>query len=372
MRVSVRLILSLIVGVTLVTFLFARREVRTEKCGLCSDLQRRAEVLTESLEGVIGPLGGHSSDTVLQQRRLQQIVEHFGNRERLAGVAVYDAEGKPLAISLKLAQQLAKDPTIADQAVRLKREGGDFLHVGAVTMHVVVMPLRGETGATGALAILHDASYIEAQSLGFWRHALWHVLVQVLLITLITVPIMRWSIVGPIARTTEWLKDLRTGRRSLPPTAGGGDLFEPLSQEVVNSAQNLVAARAAAEEGARLHDAGESLWTVDRLRIHVRSKLQSGRLFVVSNRQPYEHVCGEKSIEVSVPASGLVTAIEPVLVACDGTWIAHGAGNADAQTVDEHDRVRVPPDHPQYTLRRVWLSDEEEDGYYYGFSNEGL
>jgi trehalose-6-phosphate synthase len=121
-----------------------------------------------------------------------------------------------------------------------------------------------------------------------------------------------------------------------------------------------------------VREAGESLCTADRLRIHVQNKLQNGRLFVVSNREPYEHVLNEKSIEVMVPASGLVTAIEPVLVACEGTWIAHGAGEADTQTVDEHDRLRVPPDHPQYTLRRVWLSHEEEDGYYYGFSNEGL
>jgi trehalose 6-phosphate synthase len=222
------------------------------------------------------------------------------------------------------------------------------------------------------LVIFDDASYIEAQSLEIWRHAVWHVLVQVLLITLITLLIVRWSIVGPIAKTAEWLRDLRAGRKSLPPAGGRGDLFEPLSSEVVNIAQSLVAARAAAEEEARLREAGESLWTADRLRIHVQSKLQNGRLFVVSNREPYEHVLGEKSIEVVVPASGLVTAIEPVLVACDGTWIAHGAGEADTQVVDEHDRLRVPPDHPQYTLRRVWLSQEEEDGYYYGFSNEGL
>jgi trehalose-6-phosphate synthase len=68
----------------------------------------------------------------------------------------------------------------------------------------------------------------------------------------------------------------------------------------------------------------------------------------------------------------LVTALEPVLRACDGTWIAHGSGDADMQTVDQHDRLRVPPDDPHYTLRRVWLTKDEEEGYYYGFANEGL
>ena len=73
-----------------------------------------------------------------------------------------------------------------------------------------------------------------------------------------------------------------------------------------------------------------------------------------------------------VPASGLVTALDPVLQACDGTWIAHGSGDADHETVDQNDRLRVPPDDPRYTLRRVWLSTAEEEGYYYGFANEGL
>jgi trehalose 6-phosphate synthase len=58
--------------------------------------------------------------------------------------------------------------------------------------------------------------------------------------------------------------------------------------------------------------------------------------------------------------------------ACSGTWIAHGAGSADRETVDKHDRVQVPPEDPSYRLRRVWLTKEEEEGYYYGFSNEGM
>ncbi len=72
------------------------------------------------------------------------------------------------------------------------------------------------------------------------------------------------------------------------------------------------------------------------------------------------------------PASGLVTALEPVMRACSGTWIAHGSGSADRDTVDRNDRVAVPPDHPLYQIRRIWLTKEEEDGYYAGFANEGL
>ncbi|PYY17617.1 MAG: trehalose-6-phosphate synthase, partial [Acidobacteria bacterium] len=113
-------------------------------------------------------------------------------------------------------------------------------------------------------------------------------------------------------------------------------------------------------------------WTAERLAVHVRSKLNSNRLFVVSNREPYMHSREGKSLKVLIPASGLVTALEPILQACDGTWIAHGSGDADRETVDQNDRLAVPPDEPKYTLRRVWLNKEEEEGYYYGFANEGL
>ena len=107
-------------------------------------------------------------------------------------------------------------------------------------------------------------------------------------------------------------------------------------------------------------------------RCKCKAGLDGSRLFVVSNREPYMHQRNGKEIEVTVPPSGLVTALEPVLRACDGTWIAHGSGDADTETVAKYDRLRVPPDDPRYTLRRVWLSKEEEEGYYYGFANEGL
>jgi trehalose 6-phosphate synthase len=196
--------------------------------------------------------------------------------------------------------------------------------------------------------------------------------VQTLFIALATLLIIRWNIVGPIAKTAQWMRELRTGKAADRPSLPAADLFRPLTQEVTHFAKSLEAARAAAEEEARLREAAESLWTPEQLRVHVRTKLQEKPLFVVSNREPYMHVHRGKRVEAMVPASGLVTALEPILRACDGTWVAHGAGDADRETVGERDRLRVPPDDPQYTLKRVWLTKEEEEGYYYGFANEGL
>jgi len=114
-------------------------------------------------------------------------------------------------------------------------------------------------------------------------------------------------------------------------------------------------------------------WTSAALQRLVRDELGSPQVIVVSNREPYVHGRGpDGERRVEVPASGMVTALEPIVRACAGVWVAHGSGAADREVVDLHDRVRVPPEDPAYTLRRVWLRPEEEQGYYYGFANEGL
>ena len=204
-----------------------------------------------------------------------------------------------------------------------------------------------------------------------WTAALWRMGVRVVAIVGFTLLILRWTLSGSITRSAQWLRDLRLGNPGpVLPAASG--LFKPLVSEVTQLVRSLETARAAAAEEAKLRDAAESHWTAERLRVYVRSKLLARPLFVVSNREPYMHVRRNGGIAYLVPASGLVTALEPVLRACDGTWVAHGSGNADRETVDSADRVRVPPEHPAYTLRRVWLTRDEEEGYYYGFSNEGL
>ena len=104
----------------------------------------------------------------------------------------------------------------------------------------------------------------------------------------------------------------------------------------------------------------------------LKSQLRGDELIVVSNREPYIHQRRGERVEIQRPASGLVTALEPIMRACSGTWIAHGSGSADREVVDGRDHIAVPPDKPAYQLRRIWLTPEEEAGYYYGFANEGL
>jgi trehalose 6-phosphate synthase len=114
------------------------------------------------------------------------------------------------------------------------------------------------------------------------------------------------------------------------------------------------------------------MWTRKDLQELAQTSLSEHRLILVSNREPYQHRFSRGRIECVPPASGMVSALEPIMHACGGVWIAHASGNADRKTVDEQDHVRVPPDDPSYTLRRVWLTKEQEDCYYNGLSNEGL
>lgn len=365
-RLSLRLILFLVVGITLVTFLVARNQVRSEKRGLRADLERRAEILAESLQEIVEPAIERGS-----REELRHIVERFGNRERLEGVVVYNESGNVMAESsgLRIRFDLPSAPkSIADGH---QDDLSEFLKINGKEVHAYYLPLHKRGEIAGVLAIFHDASYIEAQSNRIWRETLWHVVAEVLLIVLVTVLIIRWTVLLPISRMAQWMHELRIGRTRTRPQFPQEDFLAPFSQEVMNLTRSLAEARAAAEEEARLRETGVSIWTAERLRASVLSK-PLGPLFVVSNREPYVHVKRGKEIAALVPASGLVTALEPILRTCDGVWVAHGSGNADREVVDNHDRIRVPPDDPEYTLRRVWLTPEEEEGYYYGFSNEGL
>jgi len=370
MRTSLKVVVPLIVSVAFVSLLFAAYQVRTERRVLRNDLSRRAEILAESLQETIEPLFDRGAD-----KNMQRLVERFGQREHLKGIAVYDADGSALAITSGLPPTFRTRPAAAARAVQLKSGSGEFQRVSDTPLHVFALPLHRDGEMAGTLVVFHDASYIETQVSRTLRDSLLNALIQTLLITALALFLVRWTFTDPLTRTAKWLRTLRLGQSHPPPSVPQGEIFDQLHQEVSHLARDLGTARAIAEAEARLRDSNASLWTAERLRVSLRNKLQNKPLFVVANREPYMHVWSDKndkSIDVIVPASGLVTALEPVLLACNGTWIAHGSGSADRQAVDAHDRLRVPPERPSYTLRRIWLSSQEEQGYYYGFANEGL
>ncbi|MGH9325244.1 MAG: alpha,alpha-trehalose-phosphate synthase (UDP-forming) [Terriglobia bacterium] len=367
MRIRLFLIVSLIAGVAVVSYFFAIYQVRAEKRVLKQEVVKRSEVLAESLSVSIEPLTDLRSHWYLKR-----LVAGYGKRAGLAGVVVYDNRGRALASDTEVAQSLKTVPAAVDQAIAKNQGSGQFLRLGDKLTYVYALPLHRDQRIDGVLSVFVDANYINAQSAAMWRETFLRILVEVLIIALITFLVIRWMMIGRITKMAEWMHDMRAGRGSAHPSLSEGDMFKPLAREAAHLARSLVVAQAAAEEEARLREAGESLWTSERLRIFVQAKFEDSSLFAVSNREPYEHFHRGREIGYMVPASGLVTALEPILRATNGTWVAYGGGDADRETVDEEDRLRVPPEDPHYTLRRVWLSKEEIEGYYYGFANEGL
>ena len=367
MRLTSRLSSSLICSAAAVSLVLAYYQTRADTRSLNRELERHALALAESVAKSAEPLVESNS-----YRELQRLVDRFRDREQIAGIAVYRVGGELLAVSSGLAALLDQVPPPVLQAL-----GDGLTHTGSLPlsgepMHVVALPLRNDPSVIGVLSVFHDTTYIDVQAAALWRRALIGVAIQTLLIGLITLLTIRWGFGRPLVRMTQWLRELRTGAATASPKLSTQDEFEPLTREVTRLASSLAAARAAAEEEARLRESAESNWTAERLRVFVQSRLHGDRLIAVSNREPYEHIRRPEGIQCVVPASGLVTALEPVLCACDGTWIAQATGDMDLDAADEAGRVRVPPDHAQYTLRRVWLTPQEERGFYFGFANEGL
>ena len=370
MRFSLRLMLPVIACLALISGLFAYYQVQDQEEALHKELDQRASLAAQSLADNLQPLLDKNSSAAELRRALNRL----STRERILGAAIFDDAGKTVAMTDRLPASLENAlPELTPKVDPESPEGrGAFLTLGTRYYHAETLSMRRADSKVMGLAVFHDAGFIREQSAVIWRQTLIHVSLEVLLIVLITFLVIRWSLMSPITKAAQWLKALRSGKFGDVAAPPRSELLGPLAKEMEGVVKSLQEARAAAEREAHLRETAQSLWTSDRLSVHVRKRLQQRRLVVVSNREPYIHTRQNGSLEIMVPASGLVTALEPILRSCDGTWIAEASGDADRETVDEHNRLRVPPAEPQYTLRRVWLSKEEENGYYFGFANEGL
>lgn len=114
------------------------------------------------------------------------------------------------------------------------------------------------------------------------------------------------------------------------------------------------------------------MWTKESLQETIQSRMGDYRLLVASNRQPFRHTAEGGKIVCQREPGGLVTALHPVMEAAQGTWVAVGTSEYDRQVLDAHQKVMLPPGKSAYALRRIFLSKEDRNHYYYGYSNEGL
>ncbi|MEO8358489.1 MAG: trehalose-6-phosphate synthase [Vicinamibacteria bacterium] len=280
--------------------------------------------------------------------------------ERVLGVSACTPEGK-LAATAGVAPAKYGCAEVAafifPPGLPAQAEPLEWTHVTTLPggrAHLSGLPVMDEGGVLGFVILVQDMGFAErreAQSRNFLLVAYFLLAMCASLVTIVAVR-LSWR------GWTRQLQRVLKGEKE-------SDAFRPLLRDVRELVDDIMTERDA--------DGESGAWTAERLKGTLRRNLHGEKIVVVSNREPYIHdYAPDGSIHVQHPASGLVTALEPVMRACSGVWIAHGSGAADRDVVDAHDRVLVPPGEDIYSIRRVWLSPEEEKGYYYGFSNEGL
>ncbi len=254
------------------------------------------------------------------------------------------------------------------------RANGDYVTYQDSKLYTLAVPLHDKDSVVGALMVVQNADYIDSHLREIWNNNLIRLVVQASLLTLGIIFLVRWIIYQFIVNLVELLKFAREGGLEKEPKKFTNlFFFQPILNEVTKCKNSLFEARKVASEEARLRlEKLDTPWTEERLKEFIKINLRNKSIFVVSNREPYIHTKEGNKIKYYVPASGIVTAIEPIMEATGGMWVAHGSGEADKLVVGAEDKIQVPPEEPKYTLKRVWLNPEEEKGFYYGFSNEGL
>ncbi len=351
-----------------ITFAFTITQIEQERATLSADLQYRTRLLADSLKESIEP-----SYSVGSVESLQGIVMKFTDRERLAGLAVMRADGEIVTSSGELPSIIQRDLPLIAQAMDFNASRGEFVQNEGRTFYIYASPLREGGVAVGTLLVIQNADYIGSTI----SHVLWNNLarlaVQVLFFSAVVLLIVRWIIVKPLSRLAESVKSVRAGKSGAESATEHSFFLRPLAHEISKMSKSLSQARSAASEEARMRlEKLDTPWTSERLKEFVKGHLKDRPIILVSNREPYIHEKVNGEIQYSVPASGVVTALEPVMEACGGLWIAHGSGSADKETADAEGKIKVPPEEPHYTLKRVWLTQKDVQGFYTGFSNEAL
>lgn len=368
MKITFRLIFGLLISLTTVVVIFSYFSVQSERQRLITELEHRSFLVAATLkEGAARLIESGPS------KKLDAMLQKLSSSGRVMGIVIYNPLGEIISSASEKKEMSTFKTDIINEIFEGDAGKGKFESLDSEEIYLYAIPLFNEgEEKIATLVILNDASYIKSYLTLIWKRNFLRLLLNAIAVSVVSILVIRWSLFGPIAKMADWIKGIRKGEGQNLSKDVSEELFAPLSKEISKMAKSLAVARMHAEEEAKLRQKQESIWTAERLREHVKTKLGESKFVVISNREPYMHLRKGRQVECISPASGLVTAIEPVLRASGGTWIAHGGGNADRETVNKQSIIKVPPDNPQYELKRIWLTKDEEEGYYYGFSNEGL
>ena len=351
MPALIRYLLIYLSASVLMVLIFLGTTERLERRWVDKDIEQRTQYLHSAIQGlIINPLRDEKWSQV------QKILNKVSKDDVLAGAVLCGRHGRTLAKS----DDLPRDDFCSSTPKNQKLLSKELIWKW--------MPLSDEESlASYSILLLFDPnplkSRIQIQKLS--------AIAAIVLISIFFLLAM-WKLYrGPMQKTVgkvlQALSHLSSGNGTSALRTLKGTDFEPLVQKLDRMLSEVKRAK-----NNQADRTGSFHWTASQLRAEIQRLFPNSSLCVLANREPYIHNYRGSKIEVQFPASGLVTAVEPILRACSGLWIGHGSGTADRATADQNGILLVPPQKPEYALKRIWLSKEEEDGYYYGFSNEGL
>ncbi|HRC55176.1 MAG TPA: trehalose-6-phosphate synthase [Kofleriaceae bacterium] len=349
MQRAARFLLALLIALALLAIAGYFVLAQTTRDWFDADLALRSRLAVSSARRSLERNWGAAPE------RLTATLADITRDERIMGAAACSTLGELLAATDSYPAEFSCHSILERMRVDATRDETSWSmtpELPSGRVHLSVNTIGDATMPRGTVVLVHDLSYLSRRE----------ATMRNILIIAFFVLSLGASLVTLIAARLAWRRWTRELRRALTGTPIAE--FQPLVRDVRELAERLASERE--------HEARGGRWSAERLRATLTQYLQGERVVILANREPYIHEKTAGDISVLHPASGLVTALEPVARACSGVWVAHGSGSADRDTVDKHDRVLVPPGEESYSLRRVWLKEEEENGYYYGFSNEGL
>jgi len=354
MKLALRFVVPLLLILGLVIYASAPFVGRLQEKWFTRDLDVRSRLISALVSAGLESL--YSRD---EGSKSGALLTRVIKEERLFALGICDQNNR-LKLKTELFPVEIKCAEIAD----VKKDEFFTKDLAGGKVHVGVSPVPLEDESVGRLVVVHDMSFIKLRSGETRGYFLLAFMIFAVMISAITIIIAQLSWRG-------WLSTMRNIVRGFQGDLSGlkalaaSSAYTPIFKDLRKLVRELEAKRTARDEATLT-------WTPRTLKEILHDELSGEQVIVVSNREPFIHNRIGDVVEIQTPASGLVTALEPVMEACSGTWIAHGTGTADKEFVDRDDKVRVPPDYPTYSLKRVWLTKEEEQGFYFGFANEGL
>jgi len=356
MRHALRFVVGLVLGLALLTWATSFIVQRTTRNWFDKDVSLRAQLAVDAARQ--GLTDHWSRD---ESADLRRALSEITRDERIMAAAACGPDLALLASTPDFPTEFAckevggnvrPDPGAPPQMWKAWHHEGS-LPGGSVLVSAVPVLSAGQP--LGFVVLVHDLSYAQHREASTQRFVLMAFGFIALMASAITLLAARLSWLS-------WTDEIRRLARGDPPKQPE---FRPILRDVRELVDRIMVEKETEMEGGA--------WTPQRLKLTLTRHLHGEKVVIVANREPYVHERqADGNIKILHPASGLVTALEPVMRACSGVWVAHGGGSADRETADKDGRLRVPPGEESYFLRRVWLSQEEESGYYYGFSNEGL